>query len=504
MIYLSGVPSATPPIAVAIDLETSGLPERHRAPAVIEMGVAWLYFSDASPRWRQRNNWQGCHARVTTERALIQPPFGASWSLKSQAIHGLRRKDLTGAPTLAEALAPIAAIAEALDLPVIAHAAESDRAWLDSDAAGEAGKKLLARPWICTRKVAAHLWAEDPAYTDEGDSLGVTALRAQVAQRFAGCQPQRGTAHTAAADAELAAWIAADFIGRLAPTAAEGLAEMTRISARPINMPYIPFGRFRGERWEDQEDDWLEWVAYRADNFSHDIRAAAITELDLRAGPDEDDQTDEAEGDALHSLLTALHEGPWRDDAHRAAVLQEFAGAARAEFDEERLTLKVVDYAIRTIAPDALEAARCAEEAQILRALPPITSIEKARHANIAGQRAEHCVNRECDEAIDNESAASDWLPHAEATMDFAVKALRITPVDTLSSIHMAAGFAAAAARSAAETVREARHGDAATTFEAHARGLLNIMAHGAPDGPPPLGGILGEAQRRAEGETAS
>ncbi|APZ44555.1 exonuclease domain-containing protein [Acidihalobacter ferrooxydans] len=192
-----------------------------------------------------------------TLETLIDPriPIPATAS----AIHHLVDDDVYGAPSLADIQPELTATGDAF----AAHNAPYDRTML--------GLTHTANPWICTWRLAMHLWPQAPAH---GNQVLRYWLHLDVPQA-------KGLpAHRAMADALVTAAVLRQGLLELhsredAPESAEALAEWI---ARPAELQHVPFGKHRGRPWKDMDCGFLEWVLER--DFSVDVRHTAALWLE--------------------------------------------------------------------------------------------------------------------------------------------------------------------------------------------------------------------------------
>lgn len=98
---------------------------------------------------------------------------------------------------------------------------------------------------------------------------------------------------------------------------------------------------------------------------------------------------------AFAALLPCVSDGPWRDDAHRTAVLRPYLprflppafGGLDPANDEKRV-YPLLDHAYRKMAPDVLDLLQLKDEAATLRGFEPIVDLKTAGAAIKEGDRA--------------------------------------------------------------------------------------------------------------------
>lgn len=127
-------------------------------------------------------------------------------------------------------------------------------------------------PWICTLKVALHVWPDAPRHSN------------QVLRYWRGLKLDAARAmppHRAGPDA----WVTAHLlIEMLKESTIEQMIEWTE---QPRRMPIIPFGKHRGSRWPDVPIDYLKWMVGQLD-MDPDTIWNAQQELERREGRETD------------------------------------------------------------------------------------------------------------------------------------------------------------------------------------------------------------------------
>ena len=225
-----------------IDVETTGLdPKQDRIVEVAAVTVA------LEPRPR---------VEALALDTLVNPgmPIGP----QSRAVHHIGDEMVADAPRF-EALVP--RLGElARSGPFAAHRAVFDRAFTGS-----------RRPWVCTWRLARHLWPEAPGHANQ---VLRYHLGLEVEERLAG---DAGIVpHRAAGDA----LVSAALLIRELECAPEGsdLAQWAlELSARPVLLPIATFGKHRGERWSDVPLDYIEYMVSQPlddEDLVHTLRSA--------------------------------------------------------------------------------------------------------------------------------------------------------------------------------------------------------------------------------------
>lgn len=225
-----------------IDVETTGLdPESDRIVEIAAVTVA------LEPRPR---------VAALALDTLVNP--GVPIGPVAQSIHHIGDDMVAGAPRY-EALIP--RLGElARSGPFAAHRAAFDRAFTGS-----------RRPWICTWRLARHLWPEAPGHANQ---VLRYHLRLEVDERLAG---EAGIVpHRAAGDALVSAALLVRELEQ-APAGADLPSWALDLSTRPVLLPVATFGKHRGERWSEVPRDYIEYLAGQPlddEDLVHTLRSA--------------------------------------------------------------------------------------------------------------------------------------------------------------------------------------------------------------------------------------
>lgn len=219
-----------------IDTETTGLD-----PATC--AVCEVALRDVTGRGEERRRFQ----------SLINPghPIPASAS----AIHHIVDADVAGAPTIG-AIMPT--IVETSADAFVAHSAFFDQSFL-----------RLPGIWICTNRLAKHLFPELVAHSNEEVRYH---LKVEVDT------PKDTASHRAAADVAVTAAIFAAML----PMALERWPHMTcpaDLAAeleKPCRLQKIPFTKVRGQPFDEVETGLLQWIIDKQAGGPDVIYTAAV------------------------------------------------------------------------------------------------------------------------------------------------------------------------------------------------------------------------------------
>ena len=225
-----------------IDVETTGLdPEADRIVEIAAVTVAL----EPHP-----------HVEGLSLDTLVDP--GVPIGPEARAVHHIGDEMVADAPRYRKLIPRLGELARSG--PFAAHRADFDRAFTGS-----------RRPWICTFRLARHLWPEAPSHANQ---VLRYYLGLEVEDRFAG---EAGIVpHRAAGDALVSAALLIRELGR-APEGVDPTEWALELSARPALLPVATFGRHKGERWADVPRDYVEYLAGQRrddEDLAHTLRSA--------------------------------------------------------------------------------------------------------------------------------------------------------------------------------------------------------------------------------------
>ena len=168
---------------------------------------------------------------------LIHP--GRPIPPEASAIHHLVDRDVTNAPPIEQVWAAFAPILAQHDA-VVAHNARFDRAFLPP----------TTPPWICTLRLARHLWPEAPKHTN------------QVLRYWLGLEVDAPHPHRALDDTRVTAALFQALVPVLARTVSLTTpAEVEAWAERPVALLTVPLGKYKGQSWTAVPADYLRWAA---------------------------------------------------------------------------------------------------------------------------------------------------------------------------------------------------------------------------------------------------
>lgn len=221
MQVVAGAPPKAAPFLV-IDTETTGLDPR--TDRVVEIAAVAV-----DPR----------AGTVTAALAALVNP-GRAIPATASAVHHLTDEDVAAAEPLARALDRLSPWLDSRTI-LVAHNAEFDRRFLPD----------MPNPWLCTMRLARHLWPDAPAYGN------------QVLRYWRSLRIETGPAHRALADAtvtgHLLLELGAAYRERIHAQDAD-LTGLVGFAASPFRVTAMPFGKHKGNRLDDLPGDYVRWL----------------------------------------------------------------------------------------------------------------------------------------------------------------------------------------------------------------------------------------------------
>lgn len=227
-----------------IDLETTGL----EPPAeIIEVG-------------RSDVVWGAAGLTVEPPVAWLYRPLNGI-PPETMAVHHLTEGDFGPQTPVCTPGHLRAAIAHGTTADVlVAHNCEFERKFITSAVTD-------AIPWICTYKVALHVWPDAPRH---GNQV-LRYWRGLVLDPALAMPP-----HRAGPDA----WVTAHLLAQLLTLAS--VDQMIAWTNAPRHMPVITFGKHKGAEWTALPIDYLQWMVQQA-TIDSDALWYANQELARRA-----------------------------------------------------------------------------------------------------------------------------------------------------------------------------------------------------------------------------
>jgi exodeoxyribonuclease X len=146
---------------------------------------------------------------------------------------------------------------------VAAHNIEFDRRMIQQSCVVP-----LPERQICTWKCAMHLYPDAPSHSNQ-----VLRYYLDVRVPLIKSLPP----HRALPDAVVTAAILKHIL------ASHEVDELIELTKRPVMLKTVRFGKYRGSRWEDMEDGYLNWILSK--DFDEDVRHTARTLLERRRRP---------------------------------------------------------------------------------------------------------------------------------------------------------------------------------------------------------------------------
>ena len=167
----------------------------------------------------------------------------------ASAVHHITSRDVLGKPTFEEVWPTILDYVK--DAVIVAHNAKFDRSMIPE----------TNRPWICSLRLARHLWPDTPAFGN------------QVLRYWLNLQVDAKYAHSAAGDTLVTAHV---FYRELAHyrhvSKSDQVEDLIEYAASPIQVDSMPFGKHRGTRLVDLPKDYVDWALKNMTEIDGDLR----------------------------------------------------------------------------------------------------------------------------------------------------------------------------------------------------------------------------------------
>lgn len=221
-----------------VDTETTGLEEKDR---VVEMAAVTV-----TREGGVTSTWSS----LFSSDVPVEP--------EARAAHHIRDDDLRDAPS-PELLPVLDILGSGI---VAAHNLAFDAKMIEQTW----GCKISERR-ICTWKCARHLWKGMPSYSNQ-------ALRYRLDLIVPGADGL--PSHRALADALVTTAILQRMLIDNTPE------DLMRLTAEPVLMTLVPFGKYRGQTWESMDTGYLRWVLDPRREFDEDTLHTARHWLESR------------------------------------------------------------------------------------------------------------------------------------------------------------------------------------------------------------------------------
>lgn len=227
-----------------VDLETS---DKVAESDVLEIGLSNIWFD------------------TEAKTCAIEPPLAATFkptkplAPENIAIHHLTDAMLADRPICTpEDL--IAAATEKAPAFLVAHNSAFEQLFFIPEFCGEAR-------WICTLKAARRAWEEAPGH----DLQTLRYWRGLDLDPALAMPP-----HRAGPDTHVGAHVLAELLKT------ETVNDLVRWTRQPLYYPTCPLGKHRGQKWTEIPHSYLKWMTSNANDLDHDIKFAALTEINRR------------------------------------------------------------------------------------------------------------------------------------------------------------------------------------------------------------------------------
>lgn len=234
-------------LLTVLDTETTGFDEKDQ---IVE--AACVTLESSGDEWNI----------VAMRSALVMPQVPIS--IGARATHHITDEELEDAPTLDQHLlkTDLFALLRESDVMAAHNLAFDVRMLLQSGYP----ERLLPRKRFCTWRCALHLLPDAEQHTN------------QYLRYYLNLQPDERALdlpmHRALPDAAVTAALAAALLrGR-------SVDELAKLTTMPAMLKTVRFGKYRGHRWEQMDNGFLNWILKQ--NFDDDVRFTARTLLENR------------------------------------------------------------------------------------------------------------------------------------------------------------------------------------------------------------------------------
>ena len=172
--------------------------------------------------------------------ALVNP--GRPIPPTASAVHHLTDEDVADAEPFGRVWDARVAPLLSPGTVIAAHNARFDRQFVPE----------VPNPWLCTMRLAKHLWPEAPAYGN------------QVLRYWRSLRVETGAPHRALADATVTGHLLLELIASyretVSPDGTVDLAALAEYAAAPFPVAVMPFGKHKGTPLEEVPPDYVRWL----------------------------------------------------------------------------------------------------------------------------------------------------------------------------------------------------------------------------------------------------
>jgi exodeoxyribonuclease X len=183
--------------------------------------------------------------------SLVKPEHPISF--EAMACHHIVESMVADAPSLEQVLADFPGISRTEYFA--AHNAPFDRKYLPS--------YLQDKPWLDTYRIALHLWPDAPSHSNQvlryWMGLDVSDMPAEAG----------GMAHRALYDAFCTTKLLEKMIATVCEDCnmsfEDAVQHLLELSAAPVVLRKVRFGKHRDELWKDVPKSYLQWISKQTD-----------------------------------------------------------------------------------------------------------------------------------------------------------------------------------------------------------------------------------------------
>lgn len=191
-------------------------------------------------------------------QTLVNP--GMPIPPEASAVHHITNKDVANQPTITEASEKIKLIV--WNTVIVAHNAQFDRSFYP-----------LENPWLCTYRLARHLWPDLKMHTN------------QYLRYYFGIDVGDVSVHRAHGDAVVTSHLLLLMIDEYLKNGGEDdIDELLNFTNAPIMVQTMPFGKHHGVPMKEVPKEYLEWALKNLADLDDDLKGTMKVMLERKVG----------------------------------------------------------------------------------------------------------------------------------------------------------------------------------------------------------------------------
>jgi exodeoxyribonuclease X len=180
----------------------------------------------------------------------------------ASAVHHITSEDVADKPLFAEVWPTV--MEYLADAVVVAHNAAFDRSMIPD----------TGRPWICSYRLARHLWPDAPGHSN------------QVLRYWLNLKVDAKAAHSAAGDTLVTAHVFWQELihYRKQVARSSSIEELIEFAASPIPVAAMPFGKHKGTPMAEIPLSYFQWALENLNELDPDLKIAMEQQAAARQG----------------------------------------------------------------------------------------------------------------------------------------------------------------------------------------------------------------------------